>query len=384
MEVSMFPADRNRLQDIIWPVGHPIPKRHRREIAEAVSIHELFRDGRAFDELVESLFIVEEVSDGIEAIFGSSGPSLKDEIARHVHRNPGDWDVEYLFDRLGALSCTSTRFARFLEGLVGPDVMPDEPSQRQFVERMNPILAKCGLEFREVDERDGYPVFLLAETGSSTARPKNLIFASPVKPDLRFRDAVNNDIEIVTNADKVLVYDRPISTDGIRWCDLQEWWSELRAIENTEVAKNSLYARLRDSIPQSSPPQKRFFNAYHTAFRDRIPLLPALLPEVWLHWDPQTVRARGPKALVRSRMDFLMLLPAGVRVVLEVDGQHHYAESGRPSPTQYAAMVAADRQLKLDGYQVFRFGCAELVGEPGKIVVREFFKALFDRFNVSF
>jgi hypothetical protein len=35
-----------------------------------------------------------------------------------------------------------------------------------------------------------------------------------MKPDLRFRDAVNNDIEIVTGADQVLVYDRPINAGG--------------------------------------------------------------------------------------------------------------------------------------------------------------------------
>jgi hypothetical protein len=57
-------------------------------------------------------------------------------------------------------------------------------------------------------------------------RPKNLIFASPDKPDLRFRDALDNDVEIVTNADKVLVYDRPIGNDGLRWRDLQQWWAD--------------------------------------------------------------------------------------------------------------------------------------------------------------
>jgi hypothetical protein len=31
------------------------------------------------------------------------------------------------------------------------------------------------------------------------------------KPNLRFRDAVNSHIEIVTNADKVLVYAQPIA-----------------------------------------------------------------------------------------------------------------------------------------------------------------------------
>jgi very-short-patch-repair endonuclease len=80
--------------------------------------------------------------------------------------------------------------------------------------------------------------------------------------------------------------------------------------------------------------------------------LPPLLPEVWLHWDAKTVRERGPDALLRFRMDFLLLLPHWVRAVLEVDGKHHYArDDGLADTTRYAKMVAADRELKLAGYQ---------------------------------
>jgi very-short-patch-repair endonuclease len=65
---------------------------------------------------------------------------------------------------------------------------------------------------------------------------------------------------------------------------------------------------------------------------------------------------RGPDALLRHRMDFLLLLPRGERIVLEVDGETHYAANGRPDPRQYADGVRADRELKLAGYEVFRFG----------------------------
>jgi hypothetical protein len=98
---------------------------------------------------------------------------------------------------------------------------------------------------RECDMEGGYPVFSVVSTHAApTGRPKNLIFASPVKPDLRFRDAVNNDIEIVTNADKVLVYERPISVDGLRWRDLQSWWSETQRIVDNNRAKQTLYRRV--------------------------------------------------------------------------------------------------------------------------------------------
>ncbi len=59
-------------------------------------------------------------------------------------------------------------------------------------------------------------------------------------------------------------------------------------------------------------------------------------------------------------MDFLVLLAARRRVVIEVDGAEHYSEHNRPSPRRYAEMVRADRDLRLAGYEVYRFGGAEL------------------------
>ncbi len=65
-------------------------------------------------------------------------------------------------------------------------------------------------------------------------------------------------------------------------------------------------------------------------------------------------------------MDFLLLIPHGQRVVLEVDGSHHYAtpDGKRPDSIRYAANMRADRELKLSGYEVFRFGATELQ-DPG-------------------
>jgi very-short-patch-repair endonuclease len=237
---------------------------------------------------------------------------------------------------------------------------------------------------RESDMEDGYPVFTVVSTHAvPVGRPKNLIFASSVKPDLRFRDAVNNDIEIVTNAEKVLVYDRPISVEGLRWRDLQAWWSETKGIDSEDVAKRTLYRRLRDSLPKNSPAQVLLFDAFHHGFSNTVPSLPALLPEVWLHWDPKMVRERGADALLRFRMDFLLLLPHGVRIVLEVDGKHHYArDNGQADSARYAATVAADRDLKLAGYEVFRFGTEELQGEAARGLVKKFFDTLFKRYGV--
>src|SRR5205814_1285263 len=95
------------------------------------------------------------------------------------------------------------------------DVLPDEPAQRRFVETVNGVLRGCVVELRESTTEGGYPVFRVASTRTGGNRsPKNLIFASPEKPDIRFRSAVDNDIEIVSNAGKVLVYDRPTGAEG--------------------------------------------------------------------------------------------------------------------------------------------------------------------------
>ena len=46
-------------------------------------------------------------------------------------------------------------------------------------------------------------------------------------------------------------------------------------------------------------------------------------------------------------------------------------------PNKYAAMAAADRDLRLSGYDVYRFGATELIAPTGPIMVGEFFERLF-------
>lgn len=376
---------RNQIQDILWSASAcpPLPKRYRREVARRLNNAELYGDARKFDDLLERLWILDDY-DRMH-LPGGKPSGLRAEIQQHVHRNPEDWPAETLFDQLGAYDASDRRFALFLEGLASADVRPDEAAQRHFVACVNEPLRSCGVELRETGSEGGYPVFSMVSLHAATkGRPKNLIFASPDKPDLRFRDALDNDIEIVTNADKVLVYDRPIGNDGLRWNDLQEWWSDTEQIADATQAKRTLFRRLKASLPRNSPPQILLFDAFFDEFRSAVPNLPALLPEVWLHWDPRTVKERGPDALLRYRMDFLLLLPQGVRVVIEVDGKHHYADTaGKADVQRYAQMVKADRELKLAGYEVFRFGAAELQADTAKADVKDFFEALFKRYGVS-
>lgn len=254
---------RNQIQDILWSDGScpPIPKRYRRELARRLDSQELFMDARRFDELLERLWVLD--GDPWTALLGGTPIGLRAEIQQHVHCNPGDWAAEVLFDRLGAYEASDQRFALFIEGLASADVRPDEAAQRDFVTCVNASLKGCGVELRETDSEGGYPIFSVSPLHTvARGRPKNLIFASPDKPDLRFSDALDNDVEIVTNADKVLVYDRPLGNDGLRWSDLQLWWGETQQIADAATAKRSLYARLKASLPCNSPPQRLLFEAF--------------------------------------------------------------------------------------------------------------------------
>ena len=106
----------------------------------------------------------------------------------------------------------------------------------------------------------------------------------------------------------------------------------------------------------ASDGERNVFSVYYRAFKDLSDKLPALIPQVYLHYDPYTLaQLGGVGRLSRQRMDFLLLFSDAGRVVVEVDGSQHFAEDGKPSLARYADMVAADRDLRLAGYEVYRF-----------------------------
>lgn len=380
---SPAPAVRNSIEDILWADdGCPeISKRCRRDVARAIDAEDLYTCAKGFDALLDSLWDLG--TDPWSEIFGRPPTGLRGEVQRHVHQNPGDWSVETLFDKLGALDAQDRRFAYFLEGLASANVRPDEPAQRHFVGLVNGVLHGYCVELRETGCEDDYPVFSLVSTRNGVrGRPKNFIFASSAKPDLRLRDAISNDVEFISDPGAVLVYDRPIGTGGLTWAELQTWWADAEGIADPDEAKKSLYRRMLSCLPATSPPQALLFKAFFETFGKEVPSLPALLPEVWLHWDPQTVKQRGADALFRFRMDFLLLMPHGIRVVIEVDGKQHYADaSGKADPGLYARTMAADRELRLAGYEVFRFGAAEMIGADELPMAKAFFADLMKRYG---
>ncbi|PRI10506.1 hypothetical protein [Leucobacter massiliensis] len=231
---------------------------------------------------------------------------------------------------------------------------------------------------------------LLAEhdrAGGVDAPAKNLIFAANgPKPELVLRDAVNNDIEIVRNGEYCLVYNQPIPTDGLTFARLIEWWRAHEGFEESVSARDvgiDLHKRLRASLGENSV-ELLVFDTYAARYKDNQFDIPALIPQVYLHFDPATQasrRAAGESGspLARQRMDFLLLFSSRHRVVLEVDGKQHYSTGNVASPTLYSEMVAEDRRLRLAGYEVYRFGGAELMKDDAAKMVAEFFDQLADR-----
>ncbi|MGO4383404.1 hypothetical protein [Specibacter sp. RAF43] len=231
---------------------------------------------------------------------------------------------------------------------------------------------------------------LIAEydRGGGVGTPaKNLIFAANgPKPELVLRDAVNNDIEIVRNGEYCLVYDQPIPADGLTFSNLIEWWREHEGFEDTIPARDvgvDLHKRLRASLGNNTV-ELRVFDAYAARYKDGQFDIPALIPQVYLHFDPaiQSVRRSAGQSgspLARQRMDFLILFSSRHRVVLEVDGKQHYAHGDTASPALYSEMVSEDRRLRLAGYEVYRFGGAELMKGGADKMVAEFFDQLAER-----
>ncbi|MEV5751696.1 hypothetical protein AB0L00_28080 [Actinoallomurus sp. NPDC052308] len=217
---------------------------------------------------------------------------------------------------------------------------------------------------------------------------KNIIFGGP-KPRIVLRDAINNRIDIVENEDKVLFYDQPFGKAGITWDDMLGWWRKIKSLPNNIDDANvgrDLYERLTASLDSDAEKIVLFVYTKYFLVGEAGGTRPALIPQVWLHYDPMTRRHRRKlnkgDVLERERIDFLMLLPRGIRIVIEVDGRHHYADDdGRASTKRYADMVAEDRRLRLDGYEVFRFGGLELAGNQAAVhaMLRTFFTDLLIR-----
>lgn len=337
-------------------------------------------------------------------------PSLSDgmisEIARHMDRFD-DWPESYLVDTvIDYLNLSDEEFMFFLEQYVNPNIhhwrwndheeRREEICNSELVDVINRYLEHDGflLTIKDAIGDKRFYQCLSTKVGVQGA-VKNIIFAAKYKPEIVFDDALNNDIRITKNANQCLIYDRPIPQNGLMWSELVEWYAGENAIKQHK--ENAFIRRLCDCLDTSfkangvkAGPETWMLQAYYELKNELGIDLPALIPQVYLYYDPQTKNERGYKLFEHQKMDFLMIFSHRDRVVIEIDGKQHYADGDKASPRLYSEMVKAHREMALFGYDVYRFGGYEFLGaaENEKLKqevlegIKEFFVRLFKKYGI--
>lgn len=298
---------------------------------------------------------------------------------------PSRMSVAEFFRKVGIADWPDERLFLLIERMVHPEVQSFD-LQKKLVTQFNTLLQQDNYELRQEGSESGIPIYMVRQKGVGVlGTPKYIIFASSgSKPDIVIDDAVNMDIRIIRYVDQCLVYDQPPPQDDLTWQALVEWWSTKKGanVAQNEI-RQELGLRLRASL--QSEPERMLYDTYFKIVKTKYGMnLPALLPQVYLHYDPRNRNERGKPILVRQRMDFLILLRNATRIVIEIDGAQHYSDdNGRASPSRYAEMVAEDRRIRTLGYEIYRFGGAEFKNpEQASTSIATFFDTLFARHKI--
>ena len=196
---------------------------------------------------------------------------------------------------------------------------------------------------------------------------KYLIFGTDKKPDIIINNVLDADIKVLSNADSCLIYNIPIG-NTLTKKDMINWWNSLPSMQG------DLFERLCKPLGEI---EKKFFQFYWGNSKETSPML---IPQVYLHYDPKTIKElveikNGEKRLVFQRMDFLMLVN-GNRIIIEIDGVQHYSTGDKPDKKKYANQVKYDRKMKFLNYDIYRIGGYELMDKFFDETVFEFFSSI--------
>ena len=236
------------------------------------------------------------------------GTTVGEEIMSAVKYDKTMSYKELLTNRLEVKYLPDETFVKFLECLVKPEVREGD-EQKKYVQGINGIIKEDGYELYISSQKSGVPHYSIGKRRIVEGELKNLIFA-PVgqKPDITIENSISNELRLIGDTDNCLFYNFEIGADGLQWNTLVEWWKENNK-ENDGDPELELYGRLRASL--DSEPEKIFFRAYYNYYRHPIKQdIPALVPQVYLHYDPRSkYQRKGQVVYSHQRMDFLMLLP---------------------------------------------------------------------------
>lgn len=339
-------------------------------------------------------------------------PSLSDgdisDIARHMDIFD-DWTESYLLGSIiKYLQLTDDEFMHFLEQYVNPNIHRSRWNMEQdcaedihnveLVEVINKYIDHDGYKLVVIDtigDKDFYKC--ISTRVGVQGQVKNIIFAAKYKPEIVFDDALNNDIRITTNENQCLVYTHPIKSSGVMWNDLVEWYAAENNLSKGQNPEQAFFNRLCDCLDTSLKangakigPETLMLQAYYSLKNELDIDLPALIPQVYLYYDPKTIKQRGYRLFERQKMDFLMIFSHKDRIVIEIDGKQHYAEGNEASPKLYSEMVCAQREMSLFGYDVYRFGDYEFKGAATDEKIKrnvidnlkQFFTRLFQKYDI--
>lgn len=331
---------------------------------------------------------------------GTRTISILNDISRHMD-SFNDWDFSYLFNVvLDLLNVSDDKFICFCEEYVNPifrrcrrnedeewvDITPE------CIDAINRGLSDIGMSLQPNGQVGGRTKYKVLPTNHGTQGPiKNIIFAAKYKPDIVLDDALANDIKVVkTNG--ALIYDQGIPDKGISWEILANWYESLGE-GNTESQMAHLFYNCLDSEPE-----KLFYKAYISYLKAHGRHIPALIPQVYMYYDPKTKDQREWQLFEHQKMDFMMIISPSQRVVIEIDGYQHYAEDEEvpgtqhkhyASPARYAEMMKAHREMSLAGYDVYRFGGREFWVNnftPEEDIIKNisiFFDKLFEKYFID-
>ena len=330
---------------------------------------------------------------------GRKIPIIND-ISRHMDRFP-DWEFNYLFDTvLNLLNVSDEEFIYFCEQYVNPIFKRRRRNEydewiditQECIDAINQGLSDTGLSLQPIGQVAGIKKYKVLPINQRAQEPiKNIIFAAKYKPDIVLDEALANDIKVV-NDNGALIYDQGIPDNGISWEMLVNWY-EILGMGNTERQMSQLFY---DCL--GSEPERMFYKAYISYLNAHGKQIPALIPQVYMYYDPKTKAQREWQIFEHQKMDFMMIIRPSQRVIFEIDGYQHYAEDEvvpgtqykhYASPTRYAEMMKAHREMILAGYDIYRFGGKELwVNDHTSedIIIRNislFFDKLFEKYYVD-
>lgn len=365
--------------------------------------------------IINKLISIGEICGGMEsyeAFFERVYPEAKEvhcenneillrAISRHCDYFPEDWGDEFeKFKKVGVYEWTDEQFLFFCKEYVNPifrrcrydeDTGESIDLQPQCVEVINFYLRDCGYELKEANRYGDKVEYKVEERFGVRGKIQEIVFAAVAKPEFLITDVLNQDITIPLNNKRYLIYNGPIEREGLKWKQLKEWYDD-----TVTSCEESFEERIERSVGHGdSVLEKNFYKAYLELVTELGEDIPALLPQVYLYYDPKVQKERIIKIFDHQCMDFLMIFSESRRIIIELDGVQHYAEDeatripGRKyevriaSTQKYADMVKAQREMTLAGYEVYRFGGSEIYEwDNARNVIKCFLKELFCKYGM--